>query len=136
MAEMSESTLPGHTFRSKSELPILMAQAIERPPVYKKTYQEDNLRAYEDVKEGKLSIWHAAEQYRVSKSTLSDRVTGRVKFDTNSGLTRYLTDREEEELVSFICHCAKIGYAKTRKEVMAIVSKIISSKTKGEHSCL
>ena len=32
-----------------------------------------------------------------AKSTLSDRVTGRVKFSAHSGPSRYLNDREETD---------------------------------------
>ena len=60
-------------------------------------------------------------------------MTGRVKFDTHSEPSRYLIDREEDELVSFICHCAKTGYAKTRKEVLAIVEEIVASKGNPTH---
>ena len=119
------------TFRSKSVPPSIssVTPSLERPPLYKKSYEEDNLRrVYEEVREGQLSIRHAAEQYHVPKSTLNDRVTGRVKLDAHSGPSHYLTDREEDELVGFICHCAKAGYAKTRKEVLAIVEEITTSK--------
>jgi hypothetical protein len=93
----------------------------QRPPQYKKTYGEENLhRAYEEVKEGQLSIRQAAEQYGAPKYTLSDRVTGRVKFNANSGPARYLTDREEDELVSFIGHCAKMVVLKLKKKLLQL----------------
>ena len=41
-------------------------------------------------------------QYSFPTSTLSDRVSGPVSFNSHSGPTSYLTDdAEEEELVSF-----------------------------------
>ena len=40
----------------------------------------------------------------------------------------YLTDAEEEELVSFLLGCAAIGYPRTRKDVLAIVQDIIDLK--------
>ena len=68
-----------------------------------KGYSEEQLcRAYEAVKGG-LSIRHAAERYGIPKSTLSDRITGRVLFGSHSGPQRYLSDEGERELVSFIC---------------------------------
>ena len=38
------------------------------------------LKTYEDVNSGKLSMRHAAREYGVPLSTLSDHVTGRVQF--------------------------------------------------------
>ena len=63
-----------------------------------------------------------------SKSTLSDRVTGRVSEGSHSGASRYLTDEEEAELVHFLVGSASVGYAKTKKDVLAIVSLIIEAK--------
>ena len=74
---------------------------------------------------------HAAEQYGIPSSTLlSDRITGKVKFGAHSGPERYLSSEEEKELVSFICQSARMGYAKTRTEVLAIVENFLSSKGK------
>lgn len=38
-----------------------------------------------------------------------------------SGPPKYLTDEEESDLVDFLANCAKIGYARTRKQVIALV---------------
>ena len=57
----------------------------------------------------------AAEAYEVPKSTLHDRITGKVPFDKKSGPPRYLTDLEEAELVNFIVESARMGYARSRK---------------------
>ena len=86
---------------------------MERPPRYKQ-WGEQLGNAFKEVKEGRLSVQRAAELYNVPKSTLSDRVSGRVEFGSHSGPARYLTDEEEEELVNFICGCASMGYAKTK----------------------
>ena len=58
------------------------------------------------------TIRRAAEEFGVPKSTLYDRVSGRISFGARSGPPRYLTDQEEKELVSFLIGCAKIGFAK------------------------
>ena len=67
------------------------------------------LKAYEEVKKKTLSVRRAALQYSVPKSTLSDRISGRVSFNSHSGPTRYLTGEEEEELVSFLAGSARMG---------------------------
>ena len=121
----------------KSKLPVTKPPSIcgaGRPPLYK-SYDQDNLsRAYEAVKEGRLSVRQAADQYAIPKSTLSDRISGKVKFGAHSGPARYLSDAEEEELAGFICRCARIGYAKTKKEILAIVEATLASK--GKHVSL
>ena len=71
-----------------------------------KNWSEDNLHhAYLGVINDKLSIRQAAETYCVPKSTLQDRVCGKGPFGSKSGHTKYLTDREEQELVEFIVSC-------------------------------
>ena len=78
------------TFRSCGDMPSPPTSA--RDP----NYDSDQLyRAYEAVREG-ASIRSAAQMYGVPKSTLNDRVTGRVQFGAHSGPERYLTDEEEK----------------------------------------
>ena len=67
------------------------------------------LKAYQEVKKRTLSVRSAVLQYSVPKSTLSDRVSGRVSFNSHSGPIRYLTDEEEGELVSFLAGSARMG---------------------------
>ena len=74
------------------------------------------------------SVRLAAQLHGVPKTTLSDRVTGKVLHGTKSGPPPYLTWTEEEELVSFLLGCAGIGYPRTRKDVLAIVQDVIDSK--------
>lgn len=118
--------LRDRTVKSTSSVysqPICM---LRRPPVHNK---ENLYRALEAVKLGS-SVRLAALQYNIPKSTLSDRVTGKVKIDSHSGPPRYLTDPEEEELASFITQCASIGCAKTKREVMSVVEAVLASKGK------
>ena len=77
---------------------------------------------------GQLSIRRAALQSNVPKSSLGDRVSGRVVPGATSGTPTYLTPTEENELVHFLLSCASIGYAKSRKEVIAIVQRILMAK--------
>ena len=79
------------------------------------------------VNEG-LSIRRAALQYGVPKSSLGDRISGRVKPGAVSGPQKYLSTEEENELVRHLSRCASIGYAKSRKEVLTLVQRIIDSR--------
>ena len=78
-------------------------------------------KALQAVKLGETSVRKAAVEYGVPKSTLGDRVSGRVTHGTVSGPPKYLSDEEEDELVRFILGCASVGYPKTRKEILSLV---------------
>ena len=65
-----------------------------------------------------LSIRRAASEYNIPKSTLGDRVSGKMP---------YLTPNEEDELVKFLLNCAAIGYGRSRKEVIAMVQGILET---------
>ena len=83
------------------------------------------------TKEG-LSIRRAALQFNVPKSSLGDRVSGRVAHGTMSGPPKYLTDAEEIEIVHFLTRTAAIGYPKSRKDVMGLVQQVLDSKGLGK----
>ncbi|CAI8005301.1 hypothetical protein GBAR_LOCUS4131, partial [Geodia barretti] len=95
---------------------------------YKAWTEERMERATKAVISEGFSVRHASEEFNVPKSTLGDRVSGRVMPGSNSGPQRYLTTAEEVELVQFLTRVAAIGYGKTRKEVLAIVQNIIDEK--------
>ena len=73
-----------------------------------------------------VSVRKAAEMYGVPKSTLGDRMSGRVLDSVPS--SRYLTNEEEQEVVSFVVGSASIGYLKTVKEIIALVQRILSAR--------
>lgn len=66
--------------------------------------------------------------YGIPRSTLGDRITGRVLEGSKSGPLRYLSEQEEAELITFIIGCAEIGYPKTVKDILALVQKILLSR--------
>ena len=81
-------------------------------------------KAVQDVESGVLGVRRAALEYNIPKSTLSDRVSGKVQPGTVSGPPRYLSDEEEQEVVNWISGCAEIG-----REVRAVVSALVSKKS-------
>ena len=107
-----------------------------------KLSQEERLQKYKDwsdvsmvgamkaVAEG-LGINRAALEFGVPKTTLKDRVSGRVKHGTKSGRVPFLSYAEEEELVEYLVTCSKIGYSKTRDDVIGIVRKTLQNKANG-----
>ena len=107
---------------TKSYAPIPL-----RPAKYK-SWTEDNMaRAITAVLDG-VSIRSASELYNVPKSTLGDRISGRVLPGSKSGPQPYLSEQEENELATFLCRSAAIGYGRTRSEVISIVERILLSR--------
>ena len=58
----------------------------------------------------------------------------KVLFRSHSGPCRFLSEKEEEELVVFLMHFAAIGYPQSRKDVMIIVQATLLQK--GHHNTL
>ena len=82
----------------------------------------------EEVRKGIHSINKIAALYGVPKSTLHDRISGRVTHGTKSGPAPYLNATEEKELADHLITVAKIGYGKTRKEVKMIAENVAIDK--------
>ena len=59
---------------------------------------------------------------------LHDRLTGKVMFGSDSGLTKYLSNVEEEELVQFLLDCSSVGFAKSHKQILAIILSVVHKK--------
>ena len=80
------------------------------------------------VNRGGLTIRKAAIEYGVKKSTLHDYISGKVAFGAHSGPQKYLSDVEEDEMYKFLVNCAKIGFAKSPKEVLSLVRATLAKK--------
>ena len=95
--------------------------STERPTKYK-TYSCEKLqRALHAVASSDISVRRAAEEYGIPRSTLWDHASGRVT-GLRSGPPTYLTEEEERELEMFLVGCAKVGFPRSRQDVMEIVS--------------
>ena len=66
--------------------------------------------------------------YGVPKSTLDDRVRGKVKHGTKPGPVLYLSMEEETFFANFLIKCAKIGYPRIVSEVLTLVQQTVSLK--------
>ena len=93
---------------------------------------EQMLAAINDVKKG-MSGNKAADANGVPRSTLKDRLSGRVSHGTMPGPVKYLTADEEGMLVDYLLKCAEIGYGKTRRDVCCLVESYLQIKDK-KHS--
>ena len=70
----------------------------------------------------------AALEFNVPCIRLKDQVSGRVSHGCNMGPRPYLTYKEESELLEFIIKCLKIGYGKTRQDLMKLVDSCLAKK--------
>ena len=70
-----------------------------------------------------MGVNQAADQYRIPRSTLKDRVS--AKHRTRVGPQPYLSYEEEEELVTYLAMCAETSYPKTKDEVIGIVRQAL-----------
>ena len=68
----------------------------------------------------------AALAYGIPRSTLHDHYKGKIGPDARPGPESYLSIEEEEELTNFLIKCSRIGYPKTRQQVLGIVQEIVS----------
>ena len=84
--------------------------------------------AMEAVKEGTVSINKVALLHGVPPTTLKDRLSGRVHHGTKPGQKQYFNDKEENILADHLLESARIGYGKTRKQVMSIVENVAKEK--------
>ena len=84
--------------------------------------------AMEAVKEGTVSINKAALLHGVPPTTLKDRLSGRVCHGNKPGPKQYLNDEEENILADHLLESARVGYGKTRKQVMSIIENVAKEK--------
>ena len=90
-------------------------------PTHYKVWTEENIRlACDAVKVDGYTYRRAELEFGIPKSTIRDRISGRTLPGATSGPERYLSKDEEQELTHFIKECAKLGYAKTRKQIIAM----------------
>ncbi len=83
--------------------------------------------ALDAVKSG-VPVLRAARLNGVPRSSLQDRVLGKVINGAKPGPKPYLTSAEEKELSSFLVDVAKAGHGKTRKQVKTIVEGVAREK--------
>ena len=104
--------------------------------VKKRKLWEDKsmIAAIEAVTGNKMGVNRAALEYGVPKTTLKDRIAGRVIHGKKPGRVGYLTQEEEQELVDFLTESCKLGYGKTRREVINIVKRVVEKKKKDKEN--
>ena len=108
--------------------PAVLFRGSKRRSEKRKTWSDDSMKAALKAVENGQSVSGAARDYGIPKTTLFDRVSGRVIHGVKPGPRPYLSPREEGTLGHFLKHCAKLGYGKTRKDVLAIAESTAIDK--------
>ena len=130
MAESNYPPLKDRIKRTRSAAPCSPSHSDSssgRSGQYKMWNEVNMVKALTLVDQG-ASIRCAAEKCGVPRSTLHDRVSGKIQQGKKSGSDPYLTMEEEEELASFLVKCAKIGYPHTQRQVLSLVQQILEHK--------
>lgn len=90
----------------------------------KKWTEEAMERALVEVKSGRCTVRQAAKEFGVPKSSLGDRVSGRVAPGSRSGPAQLITTAEEELLVEFSLYMSKHGFPLTKQQLVSFASTI------------
>ena len=105
-----------------------LSQLHLRPEHYKEWDDESMAIAIKLVeKEGK-SFRKVRDMCGIPISTLHNHVSGKVDPFSKPVPKPYLSPKEEDELVVFLLKCARMGYSKSRNQVLAIVQNIVNAK--------
>ncbi len=121
------------THPQSQSAPAVLCKTPKRPSKRITWTNEQMLAAMKAVEDAQ-SVRQAACDHGVPRSTLKDRIHGRVVYGTKPGPKPYLSSSEENELETFLKKCAQVGYGKTRRDVMGIAESVATDKgvLKGE----
>ena len=101
-------------FRLKSRQQHCSSTKVSNRSAVRKQWSDVQMEgALENVIKDGLSQNRAADLHGVPRSTLKDRLSGRVVHGTNPGPQSYLSSSEELELAAFLVDAAKMGYGRT-----------------------
>jgi hypothetical protein len=106
-----------------------LESASDSSIIFRKQWSEEAMtKALADINSGKCYVRRAAEDYCIPKSTIYDRLSGKVVPGSVCGAHRYLTESKENELEAFLLGCSEIGFGKTRSEVLRIVERVLRQR--------
>ena len=100
---------------------------MESPKKCLKWSNESMVAAINAVSKG-CSISRATREHGIPRTTLQDRISGKVQHGIRPGPKPYLNKSEEGNLVNFLEVVAEVGYGKTRKQVLNLVESTACDK--------
>ncbi len=98
-----------------------------RPSTYRQWSDLAMREAMEAVYSG-MSVCKASELYGIPRTTLNDHKSGRKQPGVKPGPRPILSSLEERDLVKFLLTSADIGYGRTKKDVLNIVSRLLARR--------
>ena len=102
---------------------------LQSRPIKRKLWPDESMEAaMSSVTKGQMSANKAADLFGVPRSTLKDRLSGRVVHGTKPGPKPYLTRDEEQELSTYLIKASSMGLGKTRRDVKCIVGSFVKNK--------
>lgn len=120
------SEMAGKRWRKRSRsVPTICKSPPNRPPVRKQWSDAQMCAAMKAVRDGTMSANKAAIAHGVPRSSLKDRLSGRVEHGTKPGPRPYLSPEEEKD---HVLTAAEAGYGKTRREIKIIAENIAREK--------
>lgn len=132
MLRSSDVPLKDRVLKS-SNLSVPLVSLSRRPDTYKHWTDMQIDKALDAVRKKSFTVRRAAEEFGVPKSTLHDRISGRVQVGGHSGPSKYLSDEEEDELEEFLVGAAAVGYARSRQQVIQLVQDVVTRKGLAVH---
>ena len=85
---------------------------------YKKKYSSATLKsALDTIRQHGVKHGTAAKQFGIPKTTLLDRLKGRVPDEAEAGAPTVLTTSEEQKLCQFIQESSSMGFPLARNEL-------------------
>lgn len=92
------------------------------------------LKAMKDVKEGGLSTRKAAQKWGIKKTTLVDRLSGKVDYDRRKGSPSVLSKTEENQLADWLTELANRGFGLFKDAFLSRISEKIPRQGRQDHT--
>ena len=89
----------------------------------KNSRSERYRNALQDITEATLSIREAANKWGVTKSTLHERLQGKVGVDRRPGPPSILTKEEEHRIAVWLLEMADRGFGVSKDDLLDTVKK-------------
>ena len=82
-------------------------------------------KAVDDVRDGGLSVRKAAQKWGIKKSTLQDRLNGRIEIERRCGPLPVLTSQEENQFADWLIELANRGFGVSKDSLFQAVKKFL-----------
>ncbi|KAK3747130.1 hypothetical protein QZH41_004409 [Actinostola sp. cb2023] len=101
-----------------------------------KLWNDENMLAAIDVVKEGMPVRKAATTFNVPRSSLNDRIQGRVLHGSKSSPEKMLTS-DEEKLAKYLIFASNQGYGKSKEIILFMATSIAKKRTKNiQGNCL